>query len=766
MRRSIHTGATLAFAAALYTAPNLAAQAQVEAPAEPENEMRINAVVVTARQREENLQDVPLTINTFSADQLASKGGTSLNDIALLTPGLNFEAYATGGYPVITLRGLSATSILSAENNVSSFYAGIYLPRAYMIDPGLTGLQRVEVVKGPQSALYGRNAFAGAINYVPLTPPDQLSVESYVTAGTDERFDYGLTVGGPLVEGYIHAIAGFASSSFDGTWDNAHPNADAEAGGTTGKMGGWDNETLFATLDIIPTDRLRMTLGINHSERETEATGRYNISRDNGDGNCSLVNGVYQFFCGALPVLESVVDPRSMGLKATSDVYRLDAEYDFTDELTGFYQYGRVDADAYSYDQTSINSVTGDSPAGIVFLGLPVGNVEADSHELRLSYARAGTRLSAGAFYSDMRDDYQTQLVFGAPLGTVPITPASTHISAQNVFTEVLTKSVFASASQDFLDGRLNLGLEGRYTEEGKTSYDRLSGSVLEAQFDFFTPRLFAQYYLNDRSNVYASAAKGVKSGGFNSGNILDEERAFQPEENWTYEIGTKNQLLDDRLQLNANLFYVDWSDLQTLSVSGNPGFLGTLTRNVGSATSYGVEIDLVAQLTDALQAGLGLSYADPTYGDDLVDPRYQLMRDAGGNPITICDGITCPADGSIGGNTLARQSKYQASAYFSYTDVVPYWDGGEFTIGGDVGYKSKQYIDPLLLTWADDRVLVNLNGSVSFGRFRLEAFIKNLLDEEYAASATYNLTGLRQVRYQGTLGEKRTMGLTLRYRY
>ena len=473
-----------------------------------------------------------------------------------------------------------------------------------------------------------------------------------------------------------------------------------------------------------------------------------------------------QFFCGELPVLEAIVDPRSTGLVSTSDVYRFDAEYDLSETLTAFYQYGRIDSDAYSYDQTSINSVSGDTASGVQFLGLPVGNVEADSHELRLSYDTGATKATAGAFYSDLRDDYKTTLVFGTPLATQPITPATAQIRVQDVLTEVLTKSVFASVSQDFSDGLINIAIEGRYTEEEKTSYDRLSGSVSEATFDSFTPRFVAQYNVSEYSNVYASAAKGVKSGGFNSGNILASERAFQPEENWTYEIGSKNQLFDQRLQLNANLFYVDWSNLQTLSVSGNPAFRGTLTRNVGGATSYGVEIDLVARLTEELQAGFGFSYADPTYADDLIDPRYQLMRNSAGIPIVICDGVTCPSDGSIGGNQLSRQSKYQGSAFFSYTDELPGWSGANFTIGGDVGYKSKQYIDPLLLAWAPDRFLVNLNASIAYDRFRLEGFVKNLFDEEYASGATYNLTGLRQVRYEGVLGEKRTVGVTLRYKY
>ena len=193
----------------------------------------VGEVVVTARLVKENVQNVPLTITAFDAATLAQRGGASLEDIAQLTPAFNYAAYATAAYPVLTIRGEAQRAITNFEENVSTFYGGIYLPRAYMVDAGLAGIQRVEVVEGPQSALYGRNAFAGAVNYVPLTPPNRWTADLFVTGGTDKRFDYGATVGGPIIADRVKVIAGFAHSEFDGTWPNSVPDADAKAGGTT-----------------------------------------------------------------------------------------------------------------------------------------------------------------------------------------------------------------------------------------------------------------------------------------------------------------------------------------------------------------------------------------------------------------------------------------------------------------------------------------------------------------------------------------------------
>lgn len=733
-------------------------------PAVSSEATQLGDIVVTARNRAERLQDVPLAISAFTSEALEQKGASSLADIALLTPGLNFESYASGGYPVITLRGLSATTITGFEGNVSTFFGGIYLPRAYMVDTGLVGLERIEVVKGPQSALYGRNAFAGAINYVPDTPPSTFEFEGLVTVGTDERLDYGLSIGGPIVEG-ISVQAGYAETSFDGTWDNAHPNRDAKAGGTTGKMGGYDNSTYFVSALLTPTDRFTINAGWNHTEKATEAAGRYNISRNTGHGNCSLVGGVYQFYCGELPLLDSEVDPRSQGLIASSDVIRMSAEYAVTDNLTAFYQFGRIISEAYSYDQTSINSVNGDSVAGVQFLGLPVGSIEGDSHEGRLTYDDGVLRVAGGVFSSDMTDDYATRLFFRPPLGTDPITPDQPgQIIAQDGLTDVRSRSIFGLVGRDFMEGRLNVTFEARYTEEEKVLRDRLARATYDATFDAFTPRLSVRYEINPDQNVYFSAAKGSKSGGFNSGNILAEERAFAPEENWTYEVGTKNRLMDGRLLVNANLFYVDWTDLQTLSVSGNPGFVGTLTRNVGAATAYGFEVDAQMRVTPDLEIGASYAYTNPRYADDMIDPRFLLMRSASGTPITICDDVVCPANGSIGGNLLARQSQHQATATVRYTGEIA---ARSFSVGADIAYKSKQYVDPLVLTWVPDRTLINLNASLDLtSQLRLEGFVKNLLDEEYVTSATYNLAGSNQVRYEGVLGERRTAGVTLRYRY
>jgi outer membrane receptor protein involved in Fe transport len=159
----------------------------------------VEEIVVTARKREESLQDVPVSVTAFSASDLERRGFSGLDDIAAATPGFTFEAFLTGGAhgnPVI--RGLSQQFTTARIQNVSFFLDGVYLQRQSMLNVSLIDMQRVEVLKGPQNALYGRSAFAGAVNYVTLEPT--ADAQGYLLAGTgdNERQDYRISLAGPI----------------------------------------------------------------------------------------------------------------------------------------------------------------------------------------------------------------------------------------------------------------------------------------------------------------------------------------------------------------------------------------------------------------------------------------------------------------------------------------------------------------------------------------------------------------------------------------
>ena len=203
-----------AFCAISMVAPSIAA-AQDDVV---ENE-NLDLIIVTARNREESIQDVPLAITAFSEEAFTRRVIESLDDVARLTAGLSFEDF-TGGFASPIIRGQSQTRLTALEQNVSSFLDGVYLPRSWGIDLGTANLTRIEVVKGPQSARYGRNAFSGAINYVPYkaTLSDKpISAQLTGTIGSDERYDAGVRANIVLTPRL--AVAGsYDYSTFDGTF--------------------------------------------------------------------------------------------------------------------------------------------------------------------------------------------------------------------------------------------------------------------------------------------------------------------------------------------------------------------------------------------------------------------------------------------------------------------------------------------------------------------------------------------------------------------
>ena len=154
-------------------------------------EAQLEEIVVTARKREEALQDIPLAITAFTSEELQKRSIQNMRDIALFTPGFNFEDFGGSGGTTPVVRGTTQVSILqSGEQNVSVFFDGVYLPRSYVTDLGFANMERVEVVKGPQSARYGRNAFMGAINYIPRRPGDEWDLQGQVVAGNHSRYDW------------------------------------------------------------------------------------------------------------------------------------------------------------------------------------------------------------------------------------------------------------------------------------------------------------------------------------------------------------------------------------------------------------------------------------------------------------------------------------------------------------------------------------------------------------------------------------------------
>lgn len=851
MKKSLQllSGTALVALSYLASAP---AFAQEAAAAAPTNQGGVEVIIVTARKTAENIQSVPVAVTAITADTIAKLNIQGLADIARFTPGFSFENYS-GAFSAPVLRGQTQTRIDLAVQNTASFFNGIYLQRGYMVDSALLEVERVEVIKGPQSALYGRNAFSGAINYITARPGDTFKAKASLTVGSDEREEFKASVVLPIAGDKFSTIFAFGSSKFDGTWTNNHPLAGSgPRRGTRDNLGGWDKSSYLIGAVFKPIENLTFDLAYTSSDIFQEHIAAYTLNQASAGGsltnslNCSSLPGVAgqsglvatvqnRLYCGTIPVRPVIspgelrgeglfIDPRAVGQRGTTEVLSAKATWDISDDFSLTYQYGSTNADVSGRGSPSRDALRGASSAGtntglITFDSQPNGAFESESNEVRLEWTPGGLirRALVGAYASTSFDDsapraeYMQPNTLNAPVG---------YFSLGNTSRKDDVVGYFGLVSLD-LTSSLSLTAEIRYTEEELTLFTRatptpdlclaplpvcpasllffysvppvVGAPILRTQsnsFDYWTPRVAIDYKLSDDSLLYASVAKGTKSGGQIIPGLDPNQDIYLPEENWTYEIGSKNVLFDRKLRLNLAAFYIDWTGIQGSVARNYPAsgrILGVncftacavppqgtpaavIIGNLGDATVKGVEVDGSWFATNSLRFDYAFSYVQPEYKDGQFSQRAATAQN--------CDNIVCtaatfgangrPISGpNIGGNALERTPKLKMSLGVQY-DWRMESANIDWSIRGDITHQDKQFVDELNLASVPGRTLMDASLSATWDKVTARFWVKNLADEEYVSSAFFLIGtgGNRTASYVPFLGEKRTMGLTLSFRH
>ncbi len=626
-----------------------------------------NRILVSARRREESLQDVPLSISAFDDDGLREANIQGLEDLAAATPGLQFTNTRALGAP--TIRGLAQTDGGGIQTNVGIFLDGVYINNRSGFEFGNMDLARIEVAKGPQSALYGRDSFAGAINYVSRAPILG-EVEGYVQVegGTDERGAIRGSVNLPLGDSAAIRVFG-GISTFDGTIEN-------DRGGQN--LGGWDKrQSIGASLLLEATPDFRIKVfGVRNSVAEDQPALFAPNFRDN-DAGAQYQNDNGTFFTllsGELPIPDSVaLDNRGFGNTGNLFLGYARAEYDFAGAtLSAMVSHTESGFDGFFDnvgDITAVDRVLA-GPVSSFFLTDTAGDsAEQQSYELQLASNNAGPiEWLLGATYYDSSSSLQTASQ-GALLGEID------NLVVISDFSETLEQEItsfFGALSID-LNDKLTIGGELRYTDEEQT-LDVFQNFILfnliladteeSVGFDYFAGRGTVEFRPNDDHLIYAYAAHGVKTGGINAGREGLDFFTFEPETNWTYEIGSKSTLLDGNVILNTAFYFIDWTNLQTPA----PGDLtigsGGVFNGPG-ATSLGVELDATIFATDNLMFNFSGTLLDPTYNEGFVDGAFDRACIA-----QTDDFVNSTCTGDVSGNRIFKASNTQAFA--SVTHTVP----------------------------------------------------------------------------------------------
>ena len=292
---------------------------------------QVEEILVTTRKIEENLKDVPLAITAFSEAEIQAAGIASLSDVADFTPGLQFFNPLGETLPVPFIRGIAPTDIRDSENNAAIFVDGVYVSGREGLNFSQLDVERIEVVKGPQSALYGRTAFSGAINYVTKRPTDIFEATAETTIGNRGKLLGKASVSGPLIPGLLSGRVAALYDDWDGSYDNPVSNVD---------VGGYEYKTLQGSLLFTPTDDLTAYLSAYVSSDKIDDSATTTVSTNCED--TALYNTRLQFddgtpagsnlgnFCGKVPKLTDDNIPKIGGANGEDrDVIRLSLNVDW-----------------------------------------------------------------------------------------------------------------------------------------------------------------------------------------------------------------------------------------------------------------------------------------------------------------------------------------------------------------------------------------------------------------------------------------------------
>ncbi|MHA7819817.1 MAG: TonB-dependent receptor [Erythrobacter sp.] len=791
-------------AATMLTPSALAAQDNETADQATPRTASGNEIIVTARKREETLQSVPTTVAVATAETIENLNLNSLEDIANTTPGLIFdESFGrNGNRPVI--RGQA--NILG-ESGVAFFIDGIYYTGS-LADYDVDTIERVEIVKGPQSALYGRNTYSGAINIISKQPGDRW--EGRVTADIAEHDRYELTAGirGPIsdglslgINGRFYDFGGEFTNQFDG--EKVGEQSSWSASGTLR----WDNGGPF-------TAQLRGYY--NRTDDGQPAIFAQGAEQNNclfDDG--ALYGGGGRYFCGVIEpgtintdYSRQFANIEDVGIEADTYNVSLRMEYDLSDELTlisltGYNNREQTQVVDGDYGPNSFQTAVfarfprgapvGFGPAGPIFPFAFVGTTvdfsfenlnqtEDWSQELKLLYESDSFDFILGGYYFDQSvDNFTIRTVpadaaaragasFGAAFGNeiamcaanpscdniIPFFGPSTPNARDENLLDIENRAIFAAVNWH-ITPEINLGLEGRYAEEEitQTAFNFDEGDPrptplpngLSRTFKEFTPRVTFDWQMSPDNLLYAIYAEGQKPGGFNGPLAIAADpdtpqdiSVFQAEDNKSFELGFKNTFADGRVIFNIAGFYTEIDGYQlTQNISVPPNQVSIIT-NAGDAEIWGLEAELVGELTPGLVITANYAFADTEFTsgfdenqgvlNDVADDR--LVNCSTGDQFPDVDGCQS-LFGSIAGKSIPRAPRHRIFADASYRSgteigVNDEWD---FFTGANITYTSSSFAQVHNLARTGDAIEVDARIGIENDNFRIMAYVNNLFDED-----------------------------------
>jgi iron complex outermembrane receptor protein len=703
----------------------------------------VEEIVVTAERRQTNLQDTPISITAVTAETLEAQGVRTVNDLAATVPNLTSTTGPQGSSDAnFFVRGVGQFDVIVTNDpGVGVYVDGVYLGRTVgaLLDSGDIG--RVEVLRGPQGTLFGRNTLGGAISVTSKAPDlGRFSSTLRATYGSRDRMELDGSINAPVGEnlavrayGFTRDQDGFARRTFDGVLF-----------GKTERRGG--------KLQLLaePTEALTISL-----------IGDYVLDRSNPAPSVLRAIAPFPFF------------PADAGSDRSNDFYTVFAsnQPEARNEI-----YGVSGTISFDFGPVTLRSITAYRKLDGFSTSDPDGtgyrlydqnlntNQDQFSQELQLSGDVGPLNYLVGAYFFREQADQILDLCFA------PITPTPTaRFSACNVWSQgndQVTRSyaLFGQARYN-LSEQLSVTLGGRYTIDRKRIVSnqffdfRPAGFLVipptgapsvvpgfvapivtnlgdRAIFKKFTPKIGVEYQPSNDLLLFASYAQGFRSGGFNGRLIAPQASVptFEPDTNDSYEAGFKSDLLGRALRVNGSIFYSRYTDIQQTISDPQVQFR---VANAGDAELYGAEVEITAVPIAGLRLNAGLGYSHSEFKN------------------------VPAAVGPINGNSLAFSPRYTAALGAEYGfDLAGL---GRITPRADYRYQSRTYFSPFNLPLEQQGAYGLLSARVTFSdpsdRFSIAVYGDNLTQEEYYTFGQ-NALGAQGVAYT-YLGRPREFGIT-----
>lgn len=684
----------------------------------------VDDIVVTATRVETNLQNTPIAVTALSSEGLRQKGVTSLLDIGNYVPSLSIGSRsgtgAAGGGIAIRGMGVDATD--------SSAAVGTYIDEVYFASGrgnllGLMDVDRVEVLRGPQGTLFGRNTIAGAIQYVTHAPDNQLGGYVTGTLGNFGRTDVEGALNLPLTDtlairvagkyndrdGYVHDLLNDIDRGSDRTW--------------AGRI----------KLRWTPTDRLSVDLKGEYLNQRSNGRA---VMVDEVNANAQFV-GLAQLFGETRPLDNRYLSPAkyvSAGFNAP-DYFRFHSylaqgiiAYELSDDLTV------KSISAKSWYRSRFAQDLDNTPLAIISV-LPAGDdSDVFTQELQLNGDILSNRLhfTLGGYYYDSKQRQDPGL--GIQLGFGPVMRPYGKPAL-----DVVAKALYGQATFDLTD-RLSVAAGLRYSNEKNTSFLIDQTSPVSASFSNWSPHAGLNFQIDDDLLVYAKASRGFRAGGISPNAALPNNGlAFGPETAWTYEIGARMQFLDRRVRLNPTIFLTDWKNIQFNKLVPTPAGIAAVTDNAGDARIKGFELEAQVAATERLQLTGSMSVLDSHYTrvSDLPFYTYPFGYLASfPDPVTgaVLPGSTVILPNITTDTPLQRAPKFKFALGGRYT--YPLDNGSKLIASVDYAWTGKQYAAVTISDQVKLPAYGVLNARLQYtapeGRFSVAAFGTNITDQFY----------------------------------